>query len=254
MENKMFISLNEILGYTLRGTDDEIGKTKDFLFDDREWIIRYLTVDTGNWLIDRLVIISPTSIVKTSWANKELEADLTKAKVENSPRLETNKPVSKQHENELIKYYGWPTYYGALGYGINPADIPRPMLESSLNKLNVMKKNSEDPHLRSVDEVLGYNIITKDGEIGHVEDFVADSGNWEIMYMIIDTRNFFPGGKKVLCAIDWIENINFIESNVEIMLSKEEVKNGPQFNPSDPVNRKYEERLYDYYGRPKYWL
>lgn len=250
----MLISLNEILGYKLEAIDGKIGKTKDFLFDDSEWIIRYLVVDTGNWLVDSEVIISPFSINKTSWVSKELRTDLTKDKIENSPKLESSNPVSKQYENEIIKYYGWPAYYGALGTGINPASLPPTMEDNTLKKLNVMIREREDPNLRSADEVIGYNISAIDGEIGHVEDFIVDTENWEILYLVIDTRNIFPGGKKVLCAIDWINTIDFIESKVKIEHTKNEIENSPEFNPSDAVNRKYEERIYDFYGRPKYWL
>ncbi|MGQ9572218.1 MAG: PRC-barrel domain-containing protein [Dehalococcoidia bacterium] len=107
------------------------------------------------------------------------------------------------------------------------------------------RRESEDPHLRSVKEVTGYHIQATDGEIGHVEDFILDDEDWVIRYMVVDTRNWLPG-KKVLVAPGWVENIDWSESKVAVGLSREEIKDSPEYDPSAPVNREYEVRLYDY--------
>jgi hypothetical protein len=60
-------------------------------------------------------------------------------------------------------------------------------------------------------------------------------------------------GKKVLVAPTWIESVSWSESKVHVVLSRETIKNSPEFDPTVPVNREYEARLYDYYGRPVYW-
>jgi hypothetical protein len=52
-----------------------------------------------------------------------------------------------------------------------------------------------DPHLRSTHQVTDYHIQAKDGEIGHVEDFIIDDETWAIRYLIVDTRNWWPGKK-----------------------------------------------------------
>jgi hypothetical protein len=36
-------------------------------------------------------------------------------------------------------------------------------------------------------------------------------------------------------------------------MPRQKIKNSPEWNPSAPINREYEARLYDYYGRPVYW-
>jgi uncharacterized protein YrrD len=60
----MLRSMNELYGYTIRATDDTIGSVHDFLFDDRECKVRYLVVDTGNWLPGRKVLIAPEALSK----------------------------------------------------------------------------------------------------------------------------------------------------------------------------------------------
>jgi uncharacterized protein YrrD len=49
------------MGYQLESRDGEIGKVKEFYFDDRRWTIRYLVAETGTWLADRQVLISPSA-------------------------------------------------------------------------------------------------------------------------------------------------------------------------------------------------
>ena len=65
-------------------------------------------------------------------------------------------------------------------------------------------EKSPDHHSRSTCEVAGYRIHAEDGEIGHVEDFMIDDETWAIRYLIVDTRNWWPG-KKVLVSPQWIE-------------------------------------------------
>jgi hypothetical protein len=109
-----------------------------------------------------------------------------------------------------------------------------------------------DPHLRSVREVTDYRIQAADGSIGHVEDFVAQIDPWVIRYLVIDTRNWLPG-RKVLLAPAWVEKVDWPARKVHLAATREVVKNSPEFDPSEPVNREYEVRLHDYYGRPLYW-
>jgi hypothetical protein len=100
--------------------------------------------------------------------------------------------------------------------------------------------------------VIGYHIQAADGEIGHVEDFVLNDDVWTVHYIVVDTRNWLPG-RKVILSTSWIEEVDWLENKVYVNLGQEAVENSPEFDPSAPVNREYEIRLYDYYGRPKYW-
>jgi hypothetical protein len=104
--------------------------------------------------------------------------------------------------------------------------------------------------------VRGYDIQATDGKIGYVADFIADDENWAIHYIVVDTRgglDWLPGSQ-VLVSPMWIQAVTWPERNVYVGLSRETVKDSPEFDPSVPVNREYEIRLYDYYGRPKYWM
>ena len=119
-------------------------------------------------------------------------------------------------------------------------------------RLSDSDKASGDVHLRSAQEVRGYHIQGSDEAIGHVEDFIVDDETWEVRYLVIDTSNWWFG-KKVLVAPHWASRISWEERKVYVDLSRQAIKNSPEWNATAAVNREYEARLYDYYGRPVYW-
>jgi uncharacterized protein YrrD len=242
-EAAMLRSIDELIGYKIEARDGDIGKVSDFLFDDELWVIRYLVVNTGNWLIGRQVIISPAAFYgKPIWENEKFPLILSRRMVEESPDIREDEPVSRRKESEIVAYYHWPAYW-------YPVIYREPPVETEEGE----REESGDSHLRSMREVEGYHIEARDGHIGHVKDFIIDDDPWEIRYLVVDTRNWLPG-RKVLVSRLWIDEVSWLGSKVTVDLTKEEIEKSPEFDPSSPVNREYEEVLYDYYGRPKYWV
>ena len=249
----MLRSTKELRGYTIRAIDGDIGKVHEFYFDDLAWIVRYLVADTGNWLSGRRVLLWPGVLGQPAWETQTLPVGLTKEKVESSPLISTDEPVSRQMETDLHTYYGWTPYWrgGLPTFGLGAAAAAE-MIADTAEEKDEEEGPVGDPHLRSTREVVGYHIQARDGEIGHVEDLIVDDDLWFIRYLVIDTRNWLPG-REVLVAPAWAEQVNWVERLVQVDLSRETIENSPQFDPSMPVNREYEVRLYDYYGRPSYW-
>jgi hypothetical protein len=110
-----------------------------------------------------------------------------------------------------------------------------------------------DSHLRSSDAVSGYHILGTDDEIGHVKDFIFDDTDWAVRYLLVDTHNWWPGGKKVLLATKWIQGIDWTDSTVQTKLTREQIKDSPEYDESMPLDRSYEARLHDFYGQRGYW-
>jgi len=242
----MLRSVKELDGYMVRATDGDIGQVRDFYFDDQLWTIRYVVVDTGAWLPGRQVLISPLAFNPPEWGNHLIRVALTRSQVKASPPVEKDRPVSRQREEELRSHYEWPPYWGL---GTTNEKGTRRAMEIARDAAEPLE---EEVHLRSVEEVTGYHVQAIDGDIGHVEDFVVDDETWIIRYVVADTRDLVPG-KRVLVAPSWVGGVNWAEREVQIDLHRETIRNSPEFDPSAPVNRQYEARLYDYYGRPKYW-
>ncbi len=253
----MLRSLKFLQGYVIEAIDGQMGKVSDFYFDDQEWIIRYLIVDTGTWLPGRQVLISPYSLGKPEWNTQLLPVDLTKAQVEQSPEVTTDKPVSLQKESELARYYHWPPYWG----GIDPL-FPAPMgmeplpiteeIQAALEKREEEAQKHANPHLRSVREVIGYAIQANNGKVGQVVDFIADINDWPIRYIVIDTQKWLPGGK-VLAPPSCIKNITWADRQLKVDVTYEQIQHFPKFDPSFPINREFELKVFDFYGRPPYW-
>jgi hypothetical protein len=245
----MLTNAEQLKGLVIRATDGEIGAVDQFYFDDETWAVRYLTVETGGWLGGREVLISPLSIISTEMQSKRLNVALTMKQVENSPNIDTHRPVSRQDEATYLGYYGYPYYWGFY-----PAGLVDPTANFNDEvQGEKIRRESADTHLRSTEAVTGYSIEATDGEIGHVDGFILDDTTWAIRYMEIATRNWWPG-KKVLVSPAWIRRVSWTDSTVYVGLSREAIKTGPEFDRSAPITREYEDRLYAHYGLPPYWL
>jgi uncharacterized protein YrrD len=107
-------------------------------------------------------------------------------------------------------------------------------------------------YLRGVKEVTGYHIAATDGEIGHVDDFFIDEEKWQIQYILVDTSNWLPG-RKVLISPQWIRDIVWDDSQVRVNVTREQIKNSPDYDPRETVERTYEGKLHQHYGFPPYW-
>ena len=252
----MLKSTNNLQGLTIRATDGDLGSVKTFYFDETDWIVRYLVVDTGNWLPGKQVLIAPECIGPADPSQDVLSVTLTQDQVKNSPDVDTDKPVSRQQEIGLRQYYNWPAYWTMRDPIVAEALTARPGGADILppSAADVAEVEAGDPHLYSMREVTGCYIEATDGSIGHVEDFIVDTESWHVRYMVVDTRNWLPGGKKVLIAPAWIRSITWEDSRVYVELSQTEISTSPEWRgASDALTRDYETELYRHYGQPTYW-
>ncbi len=235
----------------MQNTDGEmIGEVKEFYFDDLHWTIRYLVVDMGNWLTGRQVLISPYALVAVNSGHQNIVCNLTKKQIENSPSLDSDKPVSHQFEQAYYGYYGWPMYWGGpYAWG------PYPYIERDPEKWKAAPQGTRtrDQHLRSTFSVSGHHIRALDGEIGHVEDFIIEDDTWTIRYLIVATHNWWPG-KEVLVSPQWIERVSWGERKVFVNLSRDTIKQSPEYTGESMLTRDYEIGLHKHYSRKGYWI
>lgn len=255
----MLRSAYEMLGYELKSGEETFGKVRDFLFDHDQWTIRWLVADTGTWLPDRKVLISPIALDEPLWDQRVFPVHMSREQIENAPGLDTDAPVSRQYEKHWFDEFGWP-YYWAPGGTVGGAGVWAGALQPQAALMMQQRENKEmdttpetdEEVVRSVSEVRGYHFQAADSDCGHVDDFIVDDESWTLRYMVVDTRNWLPG-RKVLVAPDWIKSITWVDRQVICELTKNDIEGSPEYNPSEPVNRAYEQQLYDYYGRPVYW-
>jgi uncharacterized protein YrrD len=217
--------------------DGEVGRVADTYFDDARWVVRYLIVDTSNGLLDRQVLISPYAVTAVDWVTRVITTDLTRTQIEGSPSIDTDRPVSRQHESEYHRYYGYPEYWpyttnwawGAMPV-VRPTDEGQAWAARQRAATEVPKERAADAHLRSSRHVMGYHIEASDAPIGHVEDFLFDDETWAICYAVVDTRNWLPGDH-VLISPERIRSVNWAERSVVVDMPRDAVRDSPTYDP-----------------------
>lgn len=219
----MLQNIKEIYGTKLAASDGEIGHVKDFYFDDKTWVIRYLVADTGSWLTGRRVLLAPHVFGKWDPRAKILHVSLNKLQIEKSPPIEWHVPVSRQYEMEYYRYYGLPNYWdgaGMWGLGGFPVILPPPAVT-----LEPLPKHAhrDDKHLQSTHAVDGYQIHAVDGELGTVSGFMVDDKSWAIREVVVETGHWYSG-KQILLSPSAIERISYEESTVFVRLTKADIQ------------------------------
>ena len=264
----MLRSMHDLEDYAIRATDGPIGHVKDFYFDDEAWVIRYLVVDTGSWLSSRKVLISPISIGHPNWTEKILPVSITKEQVKNSPEIDTEKPVSRQHEIQYLRHYGYPYYWAGAGLwagepypnmmmpGYAGFESPPPVVQSEAEEAEARAEEAQhaddDPHLRSCKAIVNYHIQATDGDIGHVQGLLVDEETWAIRYLIVNTSNWWLG-HEVLVPPQWIQQVSWEDDTVSVNLTRQAVKDAPPYDSALPLDREREMGIYNHYGRAGYW-
>jgi uncharacterized protein YrrD len=251
----MLRGIKELFGYSIHAEDADFGKVHDFLIDDGSWDVRYLVVDTRKWLPGRKVLLPPAIITCPEGDEHKLLVSLSKQQIIDSPSLATHEPVSGQHEVDLYRYYGWQPYWFE---GMTAGIFPRPVspedevvVEENI-EIARRDKPAGDPHLRSAKEIIDYNVHASDGEIGDVIDIIVDDATWIVRYIAVDIRNLVKR-KHVLIAVPWIKEITWEGSKIRVDLPKDKIKTSPDWDSSTSLDREYETKLYDHYGKTKYW-
>jgi hypothetical protein len=224
----MFQNIKQLYGKKLGASDGDIGHVIDFYFDDKSWAVRYLVADTGSWLSGRQVLLTPHAFGNHAFGRSDADVDvlrvnLTRKQIEDSPSIETHRPVSRQYEEEYYTYYGWPAYWegdgmlGAAGYPVvTPPSTPENLQHHGHNQ-------RDDVHLRSTKSATGYRIQATDGVIGTVSSFMVDGRTWAIREMVVETGHWYSG-KEVLVLPDNIERISYEDSTVFVNLKKEDLQ------------------------------
>ena len=247
----MLRSANDFDDFSIGATDGDIGQVEEFYFDDEHWTVRYIVVNTGGWFHASKVLISPLSVGKADWTGRYIETALTRAEVKESPRVDTERPTSRQQEaayNDPVKF----PYYWAGPKPWAPDRLPGEFSTRGgwAQPGGARSAPSSDSH--STKEVTGYPIAASDGGIGHLDDFIIDDERWTIRYLAVDTRNWWPG-KKVLLSPRWITRVNWQEQKIDVALPRQQIKNSPEYDDSASIQREYEEELHRYYREAGYW-
>jgi sporulation protein YlmC with PRC-barrel domain len=95
----------EVTGYHIHATDGDIGHLSDIMIEDTDWSIHYLVVDTSNWWVGQMVLLSPRSSQDIRWTERLLYLDIDRETVKRGPPYDPSKPVDRAYEKRMDGYY-----------------------------------------------------------------------------------------------------------------------------------------------------
>ena len=104
-------SVNEVTGYYIQGSDDDIGHVDDFLVDAENWAIRYIIVDTSNWWVGKQVLIAPRWIKSVLWSDQMVWIGRTRQEIKDAPEYDPARPIERGYEVGLHRHYDAPGYW-----------------------------------------------------------------------------------------------------------------------------------------------
>jgi len=242
-ESSIARRIKDVEGMTIAATAGDIGKVVDCFFDDDSWTVRHFVVDTGGWLRGRRVLLFPAAVREIDIEHRRLLTTLSREKVEHSPDVDTDRPVSRQQEIGLHQYYGYPYYWtGPYRWGYTPTPWAAAIAGIPFTPVAPPRERRDDPHLRSARAVTGYGIHATDGDVGHLVDFLMEDE-------IVDPRRFWPA-RHVLIAVDWITWVAWGERRVHVNATRDELRHAPPYDPSAVIDRDWERAFFRAHGRP----
>src|SRR5207237_4322396 len=95
LEDAHLHSSADVVGYAIQARDGAIGHVDDFLIDDRAWTIRWLVVDTRNWLPRKHVLVSPEGVEDVSWTDGAVRGGGSRAQTRGAPEHDRARPVAR---------------------------------------------------------------------------------------------------------------------------------------------------------------
>ena len=195
----MLHQLETLIPSAIIATDGEMGKVRDFLFNDQSWMVRYLIVDVGTWFFRRAVVLEITAIDRADWVGRTLHVHLTRQQVRNCPDVNTEKPVSRQQDIAMKQFLGLPNVWMETEFGLLypiPAGREYPV------------RTKGDPHLRSAWALAGYQVWTTDGELGRLNGFILEETGWHLDYLDVKSGDWLHR-RSVLLPTCWVKSISW---------------------------------------------
>jgi sporulation protein YlmC with PRC-barrel domain len=214
----------------------ELGALRDGYFDDQERTLRYLAIETGNWLTGRRVLLATLGVVRVDEAARQIHVNADRARVQDAPVVEWERPITRGYESAFAGYFNYPMYWMAPGLGAFGAAGAFPPPEAGAPRDAEPHQPADDEqHVRSISEVRGYHVAAADGEIGHVDDVLIDLRTWSLRCLLLDTSNWI-GGRAVLVPADRVTEIEWARRLVHVGLTRDAVRSGPDYRSGAAVD------------------
>ena len=184
------------------------------------WLSRDAKV---RWLSKRQVLLTPHAFGLVDWHANSLPIKLTRKQIEDSPLIDTHRPVSRQYEQDYYRYYGWPAYWEGGGmWGLAGFPVANPLVVQD-DRSHHGHDQRDDLHLRSTRAVEGYEVHASDGTIGSARSFMVDDKSWAIGELVVESRHWFAGNE-ILIPSAKIKSVSYVESTILVDLTIAEIQ------------------------------
>ncbi|MFW6312890.1 MAG: hypothetical protein ACOC2N_03310 [Spirochaetota bacterium] len=251
----MLISTSKIEGSRVHAQDGTIGKVATFLFDEEQWVLRYIVAKHGFLFSGGRVLLSPVSVTGTVGENdRAIRVGLTKEQIKNAPPANLARPISRRKEEQFHRYYQIPVYWGGAGLwgtAMTPMEAGTVSYEPAPAEEPVAA-DTDEFHLRSTEEVAGYRVEAQGESVGTVSGFLIEDTTWAVRYLSVDMQDEYGGGK-LFISPHWVDEISWIERKLKLDLPTKRLREMPTIGVQDTLEREDEEKLHEFFGQPRYW-
>lgn len=219
----MTAHVSGMLGQKLDASDGTVGAVRDLFFDEETWTVRYVVLETGKWLAKREVLLPSANVIRENKNGVTLKTAASKQDVEKSPDVSLQKPVSREMELLLGKYWQWTPYWTKGLTEEMAGNIESEATERTKKEMEALSES----HLRSVVELQGYRVAASDMTLGEISDFLLTDDDWTIDAMVVDTRRWLPGGE-VQIDRHHLGGIHWAEETIAVDMKSDEVRHAPK--------------------------
>lgn len=228
----MLLTIAELKEYQVETTDGATGQIRDLYVEDGFWFVRYLVVASGSWLNEQELLLLPDIVAAVEPESGRLRIKLTEQQLLDSPPRERHLPISRQYEEQLAEHYGWARYWlpaTLLGSGHAPT-LPA-NITASENPLDPAAES--EPVLRSLTELLGYELRAAQGEALPLTDMVASTKNWQLRYLLVPEEDV--GNRPV--SFDFVTHCSWEERQIQLSLTPAQLQRQEPYVPGPIIGR-----------------
>lgn len=222
----MLRTVEQLKGMELVGKDGVVGTLEDVYFDHEEWRLRQAVVFTGPWLSGRWIMLPASLLGPADPVKRTLPVAADRERIRMAPVPGTDEPINRIFEAALAAHYGRPAYWHRSG---------SPGVEAGRS------------HLLSAGELTGYHVEAMDGNLGRLEDYLVEEGDWSVRYLLVGARKWLPG-RRMAAPADWIHMVSWRHRLVTLRHFREEIRKAPGFAGPGSLSEEYSRALESHFS------
>jgi len=222
----MLRTIEQLVGLEIVGEDGSIGFLEDLFLEPGSWKVRHAVAFAGEWLSGRWILLPIPLLRSVDPARRVLRVAATRERVAAAPAPETDHAVSCLFEKSLYAHYG-----------CGPCGLPDEAVGVEAGRSRLL----------SAEELKGYRVEARDGDVGRLEDYLVAEEAWDIRYLCVATRRWLPG-RKLAAPSAWIRLVNWRHRRIVLRRFRDELRQAPGFAGSGGLSAEYSESLEAYFA------